>query len=54
MMGEGILVENNTFRMIMFIGAIIVVGILIRLIVANYDDIKVIIEQFFSYKLQKY
>lgn len=51
---EGILLENNAFRMIMFIGAVIVVGSIIQLITANYEQIKILIEQYFSYKLQKY
>lgn len=38
----------------MAIGAIIVVAILIRLMVVNYEDIKEMYKEFTNYKIQKY
>ena len=46
--------ENNTFRMIMFIGAILVVGLLIHALTQNYDDIKIVIDKYSKFRLQKY
>lgn len=48
------MLENNTFRMWMFIGAILVVAVLVGLLVKNYDELIFIIKGFFSYKIQKY
>lgn len=48
------MLENNVFRMMMFIGAIIVVAILIHLLTQNYGELKGLVEQFFAFKLQKY
>lgn len=48
------MLENNVFRMMMFIGAIIVVSIFIHLLIQNYGEIKDIMSQFFAFKLQKY
>ncbi len=48
------MLEDNTFRMMMFIGAIIIVAGLIGLVVANYDEFVVLLDNFFSIKLQKY
>lgn len=46
--------EANTFRMMMFIGAVLVISVLIGLVTANYDGLVNLFENFFSFKLQKY
>lgn len=48
------MLEDNVFRLIMFIGAVIVIGLCITLIMNNLDDITSLFDQFFSYRLQKY
>lgn len=48
------MVEANTFRMMMFISSIICVGILIGLVMANYDEVVKTLDNFFSFKLLKY
>lgn len=52
--GGGILLENNTFRMYMFIGGALVLGAAITYILGGFDEINSLIDQFMSYRLQKY
>ncbi|WMX58525.1 hypothetical protein [Peribacillus sp. R9-11] len=48
------MLESNVFRLIMFIGAVIVVGIIISSIIENIDEINTLYDNFFSYRLKKY
>lgn len=48
------MLENSVFRMVMFIGAVIVVGLGIRLLVENVPTLYQLFDSFFSARLQKY
>lgn len=48
------MLESNVFRMLMLIGAIIVVGLLVVLTLSNLPDITKIVDIFFKHRLQKY
>lgn len=48
------MLENNTLRMIMLIGAAIIVGLLIVLLINNFGEIKDLFNKFLAYRLQKY
>lgn len=48
------LLENNTSRMFMFIGGALVLGGVITYVLGGFDEIESLIEQFMSYRLQKY
>ncbi|RBP59281.1 hypothetical protein DES36_1196 [Alkalibaculum bacchi] len=48
------MLENNVYRMIMLIGAIIIIAILINLLTNNYGEMQAVIQRFFALKLQKY
>lgn len=48
------MLESNVFRMIMFIGAIIVVGILLDQIIGDGKDIIGLLKAFFHARIQKY
>jgi hypothetical protein len=48
------MLENNVFRLIMLIGAVVIFGILLSNGISNYDDFKNLFAQFFSNRLQKY
>lgn len=48
------MLENNVFRLIMFIGAVVILGIGITMTVEQFPELKGLIESYFSNRVQKY
>lgn len=48
------MLEQNTSRMMFCIGGILVIAILIGYTTANYEEVKAVLDQFFSFRLIKY
>nr|CDQ37705.1 hypothetical protein BN993_07267 [Virgibacillus halodenitrificans] len=48
------MLENNIFRLLMFIGAVVLVGIGINMSIEHYPEIKSLIVSYFNNRVQKY